>query len=111
MADEIRPVGTADTSSAASRDGDDGVGDLKPHSGCPSWTVVQYKSHYLGSLDARRFSATISDGRNRTMFGWRGTRPDTDLGAWERGFGCERKMTTPNVRKLSFINIRYCLRC
>lgn len=58
--------------------------ELNLHLGCRGWTLAQYKTDYLTSLDARRFNAMFSDGRNKEMFERRDTRRYTNMGTWER---------------------------
>lgn len=69
----------ADASNVANRNGDGGVGELELHPDCPSLTVAKYEAGYPASLDAWGFSAMLSHGRNKTMFGRREVRCDTGM--------------------------------
>lgn len=90
MVNEILPVtavagaDVATDADAAVRTDNDKSYVLTLHSACQNWTVHQYRTDYLTSLDARRFSAMFSDGRKKVMFNRRGIRRDTDVGTWER---------------------------
>lgn len=57
---------------------------MELYSGCPGWAVAQYKTRYLDSLAAWRFSAVFPDGRNRTMFYHHVVLRGTGMGPWKR---------------------------
>lgn len=84
MDDKVQPVVATNVPGAANRNADEEVVELELHSGCSDWAVAQYKALYADSLDARRFSAMLSDGYTRTMFDQRGVWRDTKMSAWER---------------------------
>lgn len=53
---------------------------LVGHKTVPHWNGVDYRRSFPNLLDARRFSAMVSHGRNSTMFNRLGVRRDTDIG-------------------------------
>lgn len=58
--------------------------ELLLHLGCQCWKVSLYRADYSNSLDARRFEAMFSDGRNKAIIDRRGNQLDTDIDEWYR---------------------------
>lgn len=48
------------------------------------WSVADYESRYADCLDACRFTAMFSAGRNATMYDRRSVKGDTDVGGLNR---------------------------
>lgn len=57
------------------------VGDIDIDRGVRSWSVVEYKTRYVDTIDARRFGAMFLDGANSFVFDCRNSRRDTDIDA------------------------------
>lgn len=88
MTDDIQPVyvgtGVGIATEAVKRSADDKIGAFVLHPVGQHWIVVWNETDYRAILDARCLSAMFSDKRNKAMFDRRGSRQDTDIGAWER---------------------------
>lgn len=64
--------------------GDARATGIEINRGVPGWSVIEYKTRYADTLDARRFGAMFLDESNAFMVDRRNVRRDTDIGAWER---------------------------
>lgn len=88
MANKTQPV-TVETeegvaTEATRRIGKDEGSELVLQSGCQDWNVAQYNAGDRTFLDARPFSAKLSDWTLKEFFDRCGSRRETDTGKWER---------------------------
>lgn len=76
----IRVEDTSQVADANAASGSQVVG-IEVDRGVSSWSVAEYKTRYVDSLDARPFGAMFLDGAHSFMFDRRNVRRDTAVGA------------------------------
>lgn len=102
MANEIQPVnmrsGAGVAAEAMKRSGGDEGGEFVLYPVGLDQTVARHKADHPISLEARHFSAIITDRCNKAMFDRRNSKCDMDIGA------CKKRRNALQIRRPGYIS-------